>query len=268
MRVRFRGVRGSVPWATPESIGHGCNTPCVELQDERTGATLLLDAGTGLVAAGASLDAAAREVTILLTHYHWDHVQGLPLFAPLFRPGTSVHVVSPRLGATSDRWAAALFAEPFFPVPAERLPSPPQVRLSEPRDLQLAGFSIRMHALRHPGGSMAYRIAGTSGDLVYATDHEPGDPEQDGALATFAFNAGALILDAHFTPEELTENRGVGHGSWRSAAELASSASAGHLYLFHHKPGRSDRELEAIEERTRRIFPASSTAREGAVFSL
>ena len=85
MQVRFCGVRGSVPWATPTAIGHGCNTPCLQVTDERTGALLILDAGSGIV--GAALQGPPREIPLLLTHYHWDHLQGLPFFSALYESG-------------------------------------------------------------------------------------------------------------------------------------------------------------------------------------
>ena len=97
MRVRFWGVRGSVPWATAGSIEHGCNTPCIEIADERSDRRLILDAGSGIVGVGAALS-DAETIPIVLTHYHWDHVQGLPFFSPLYRRGTSVTVWAPALG--------------------------------------------------------------------------------------------------------------------------------------------------------------------------
>jgi phosphoribosyl 1,2-cyclic phosphodiesterase len=268
MLIRFWGVRGSTPWAVAESMAHGCNTPCVEIVDERSGRTLVLDAGTGLVGLGGALAAAPQHVSILLSHYHWDHIQGLLLFAPLYQPGHRVEIFGPRLGDIGTEWAAPMFSEPFFPVTLGGLSSRPRFAIVEPGEVDIAGFHIRTHALSHPGGSWAYRISGPGGDLVYATDHELGDAAADGELATFAFNAGALIIDAHFTPEEHARSRGIGHGSWRLGAELASNASAGHLWLFHHKPGRTDRELTDIETAARQIFPATHAAREGSTFTL
>ena len=103
MRVRFFGVRGSVPYATSASIGHGCNTPCIEVFDDATDRLLILDAGSGIVGLGETVTADRRDVPILLTHYHWDHVQGLPFFAPLYRPGGVVNVWAPALGRTCRR---------------------------------------------------------------------------------------------------------------------------------------------------------------------
>ena len=117
MRVRFWGVRGSVPWATPHSIGHGCNTPCIEVEDQATGAFLILDAGSGIVGLGHRLGTTPRPMPILLTHYHWDHTQGLPFFAPLYMPGWTPSIWAPRLEGVSVEWVGTIFDAPYFPVP-------------------------------------------------------------------------------------------------------------------------------------------------------
>jgi len=130
------------------------------------------------------------------------------------------------------------------------------------------GFGVRALALNHPGGALAYRIAGPAGDLVYATDHEFGDPAFDEPLAAFVSGASAVVLDAHFTPDETPRYRGWGHGDWRQCAEFAAAHDIGALYLFHHKPGRTDDELAAIETAARAIFPATHTAREGHTFAI
>jgi phosphoribosyl 1,2-cyclic phosphodiesterase len=268
LRVRFWGVRGSVPWAAADCIGYGGNTACIEVRDDRSGALLVLDAGTGIVRLGESLHEPPGDIPILLTHYHWDHVHGLPLFRPLHVPGWRPLVAGPRLGSVAPDWIESLFKAPFFPRTLADLPSRPRVSIFDPGDMEIGGFRLRMHRLNHPGGSLAYRIGGDSGDLVFATDHECGDSRRDGDLAAFAFNAGAIVLDGQLTPEESALKKGPGHSNWRQCAELASAASAGHLWLFHHQPGRTDAEVKVIESRARHIFPATSAAREGEVFTI
>jgi phosphoribosyl 1,2-cyclic phosphodiesterase len=266
MIMHFWGVRGSVPWATPGSIGHGCNTPCVEIRDSRTGNVLVLDAGSGVVGLSGTLGEEPREVPILLTHYHWDHTQGLPFFDPFYKPGWKPSIWAPRLRAIDLAWVETIFDSPFYPVPFTSLPSPPSVHLVEEGDLEVAGFRVGSMMLRHPGGAFAYRIAGESGDIVYATDHEFGNAAIDVALGEFSRGAAAAIIDAHFTPAEIATHRGWGHSTWEQAAEFARSHHVGHLYLFHHKPGRSDVEMNQIEAEARRIFPKTSAAFEGDSF--
>ena len=268
MQVRFWGVRGSVPWATPASIGYGCNTPCVEIQDQRTGALLVLDGGSGIVGLGNALDTAPRPIPILLTHYHWDHTQGLPFFAPLFQAGWTPSIWAPVLTGVSLEWVQTIFGSPYFPVPFDNLPSRPTVTLVRPGSIEIGGFRISVQPLNHPGGAFAYRIHGENGDLVYATDHEFGNVQADEELAAFCLNASAVISDAHFTPDELPAHKGWGHASWRQVAEFASFCRAGRLWLFHHKPGRSDQDLAAIEADARRIFPATTAAKEGVSFEI
>jgi phosphoribosyl 1,2-cyclic phosphodiesterase len=266
LRVRFWGVRGSVPWATPDSIGYGCNTPCVEMTDEPSGRRLILDAGSGIVGVGATLTDAV-EIPIVLTHYHWDHVQGLPFFSPLYRPGCSVTVWAPALGRQFGD-IETMFEAPFFPVPYDRLPSRPAIRMNEGGRVDINGFEVYAARLNHPGGSFAYRITGSRGDVVYATDHEFGNADIDLGLAHFSRGARTLILDAHFTPDECQAHKGWGHSDWAQAASFAKNCGAKELRLFHHKPGRTDSEMVEIEAAAQKIFTATRAAREGDVFDV
>lgn len=268
MRVRFWGVRGSVPWATGRSAATGSNTPCLEIHDVASGAALILDAGTGLVGVGEALRRPSRPVHILLSHYHWDHVQGLPFFGPCFHPGAEIRVAGPAFATTGPAWLPRLFEAPHFPVPFGALPSAPAATFVEPGLFGFGGFTIRAIRLNHPGGSFAYRIAGSAGDLVYATDHEFGDRDADAALAAFASNAAAIVMDAHYTPDELPHARGRGHGSWEQCVRLAASAHIGHVWLFHHKPGRTDEEIAAIEKAARQVYSGVTAAREGVEFTV
>jgi phosphoribosyl 1,2-cyclic phosphodiesterase len=263
MRVCFRGVRGSVPWSIPEGIIHGCNTPCIEIHDERTGGILVLDAGSGIVGVNpSSLSKAPRPVSLLLTHYHWDHLLGLPFFATLYQPGWDLTIHTPTLKPHDPSWLDTMFKSPFFPVPYEHLPNKPKVGMVQAGRVAVQGFDVTALDLNHPGGCLAYRIKGANGDFVYATDHEFGNSTYDEPLADFAKGAAAIVLDAHFTPDELPDHRGWGHSDWRQCAEFAAANGIGGLWLFHHKPGRSDSALDQIGEAARKIFAATRTASE------
>ena len=266
MIMQFWGVRGSVPWATPGSIGLGCNTPCVVIRDPKTNNSLVLDAGSGIVGFSETLNGEPRRVPILLTHFHWDHTQGLPFFSPFYTPGWQSSIWAPRLRAIDLAWVETIFDSPFYPVPYHSLPSKPSVHLVEEGDLEIDDFQIKAMMLRHPGGAFAYRVTGDHGDLVYATDHEFGNVAVDAALGEFSRGAAGLILDAHFTPEELLTHGGWGHSSWKQSAEFAVKNHVKRLWLFHHKPGRSDVEMSRIEAEARRVFASTDAAREGASF--
>ena len=268
MRVRFWGVRGSVPWTTSSSIGYGCNTPCVEIRNERTGAVLVLDAGSGIVGLGEALGSEPRAIPILLSHYHWDHVQGLPFFAQFYQSGWTATIWAPILEHAGPAWLDALFQRPFFPVSIDALPSRPVLAVVPPGEMVIGGFRVHSQPLTHPGGAFAYRIQGDTGDLVYATDHEFGDQAADEGLAGFCKDAAAVILDAHYTPDELPSRKGRGHGSWEQCAEFAAASGARQLWLFHHKPGRTDEDLTVIEAGAREVFPATTAAGEGDHFEV
>lgn len=269
MRVRFWGVRGSVPWATADSIRHGCNTPCIEVRDDRTGALLILDAGSGIVGVGHSLGTMPHPIPILFTHYHWDHTQGLPFFEPFYAPGWTPSIWAPVFKGVSLEWVETIFESPYFPVPFEQLPNRPTVTLVRPGPpIEIGGFRVSVQPLNHPGGAFAYRVHGDTGDLVYATDHEFGDPAIDHELALFSAGAKALISDAHFTPAELQRHVGWGHASWQQVTTLAARCQVGRVWLFHHKPGRTDIDLMAIESQARLLFPATTAAKEGVEFEI
>jgi phosphoribosyl 1,2-cyclic phosphodiesterase len=267
MRVRLWGVRGSVPWASASCIGHGCNTPCVELISA-DGRRLILDAGSGLVGVDEVMRRDGRQASIVLTHYHWDHLQGLPFFTPLYVPGATPTIWAPEIEALESGWVELIFKSPFFPVPFEALPSRPTIQRISVGAHTIDGFDVRAVPLNHPGGAFAYRVRGTSGDLVYATDHELGNPRFDEPLAEFVRGAKVLIFDAHFTPQEGPAFKNWGHSQWDEVAMFAAANGVERLWLFHHKPGRTDIELTEIEADARKIFAHTDAAGEGDTIEL
>ncbi len=194
MQVTFRGVRGSAPWAVRAAMRTGCNTACLELFEPLTGARLVLDAGTGVL--GGTLSLTFPSVPLLLSHYHWDHVQGLPFFAALHEPGWTPRVFAPQLRGYDARWLQRLFGPPFFPIAPDQLASPPTLAPIREGTSRAGVFDVTARTVHHPGGSFAYRIAGARSDLVYATDHEIGNASCDAGLVDLARDAGALVIDA------------------------------------------------------------------------
>ena len=177
-------------------------------------------------------------------------------------------IYAPTLKSHDPKWLDTIFKSPFFPVPYDHLPNKPNVGMVSPGKLDLPGFEIEALDLNHPGGCLAYRIEGASGDLVYATDHEFGDPAFDEPLADFAKGAAAMIVDSHFTPEELPLHRGWGHSDWRECTKFAAANGVGQLWLFHHKPGRTDKALEDLRAEARKVFAQTHTAAEETFFDI
>jgi phosphoribosyl 1,2-cyclic phosphodiesterase len=265
--VRFWGVRGSVPAPGPDTAVYGGNTSCVEV---RAGDELfILDMGSGLRALGEQLGAAARG-TILISHYHWDHIQGLPFFGPAFDPDSSFDVYgSEREGRSPRELLSGQMVPPYFPVPMSTLSARARfhsIRAGEV--VRIGPVELTAAELNHPNGVLGYRLDYAGRALVYATDTEHGT-EADTTLVELARGADCLVYDAMYTPEEYEASRkGWGHSTWKAGAQIARRAGVRRLLLFHHDPARSDEALEAILREAVAVHPDTHLAREGATFEL
>lgn len=232
---------------------------------------LILDAGTGIRPLGTRLLTGGDHAAVhhvMLSHFHWDHIQGIPYFAPLF---DARHEVVFHAAAPPDEIRAALqrqMASPFFPIGWDRLPASVRYASLPPEGTEVAGATVRPVALRHPQGAIGFRIDAGEGTLLYASDHEAGEPEIEAGLREAARGVGVLVYDAPYTPREYEERRGWGHSSWEHAAELAEFAGVGRLALFHHDPDHDDEALSMIERAARRRFAATRMAREGDVWEI
>jgi phosphoribosyl 1,2-cyclic phosphodiesterase len=272
MELRFWGVRGSIASPGPDTALVGGNTSCVEVRcgDER----LVLDAGTGLRALGNELLAKSKgpiHATMLLSHFHWDHIQGLPFFVPAYLPTTKLTVV----GASDGRHTlrdklSRQMTEPHFPVQLDDLSAELSYREVRPgQAFEVGAVRVRVARLNHPGGVFAYRLEHGGRSVVYATDTEHYSCV-DPTLVALARDADVLIYDAQYTPEEYRGERGGskvgwGHSTYVAGAEIAAAAGIGQLVLFHHDPQRSDAGVVAVEEAARSLFSNSIAAREGMV---
>jgi phosphoribosyl 1,2-cyclic phosphodiesterase len=274
MRIKFWGVRGSIASPGPDTAGVGGNTSCVEVACGET--RLVLDMGTGIRRLGDALIAAGRPVdaTILLSHLHWDHIQGLPFFVPAYAPSAKLQIVGTGNGAMGLRDVLACqMAAPVFPVRLDELGA--QIHLREVRSgetFMVGDARVRTARLNHPGGVLAYRIDHGGESVVYATDTEHYacvDP----ALRALAEGADVLIYDSQYTPEEYRGDHGRsrvgwGHSTFAAGAELARAAGVGQYVLFHHDPQRGDAAVVELERKARDLFPASIAAREGMEIDL
>jgi phosphoribosyl 1,2-cyclic phosphodiesterase len=276
MQIQFWGVRGSIASPGPDTVEVGGNTSCVEV---RCGEThFILDAGTGLRRLGDALVTRGPvTTTLLLSHLHWDHIQGLPFFVPAYLASTELQIVGSGWGTTSvGAVLAGQMTSPVFPVRLDELSAHLQLRevRSGERFAVGAGGDAQVRAVRlnHPGGVLAYRIDHGGHSMVYATDTEHYacvDP----ALRALAEGADVLIYDSQYTPEEYRgdvgrSRVGWGHSTYVAGAELARAAGVGRYVLFHHDPCRSDGQVAALERAAQGIFANAVAAREGMVISL
>ncbi len=259
VRARIWGCRGSLPTPGPRTVRYGGNTACVEVA---TGAgRLVLDAGTGIKALGATL-APDEPVHLLLTHLHLDHVEGLRFFAPLWSPRCELHVWGPPspLLSLRDRIARAV-SPPLFPL--ELTDSPARIVFHDvPREpWELDGVTVAAQPVSHPGPTLGFRLEAGGRVLAYIPDHEPVlgvelDSLEPEWISGHALAAGADVLlhDCQFSEEEYPTRVGWGHSSVAHAVALAQRAEVRRLVLFHHDPDRGDDEVERLSARARELW--------------
>lgn len=270
LRLRFWGVRGSTPAPEPGNLGYGGNTACIEVQ-YGAGPPLILDAGTGIRGLGLALaerlSADPSPISLFLTHFHWDHIQGIPFFAPLYMPSSQLrfHSVRPpaELGAILERQMES----PYFSARAAVQSDLRCVQLQSD-GVQMGELLVKPVPLCHPGGAAGYRIEAPHGSIVYACDHEHGDETIDRGLRRLARDADVLIYDAQFTPEQYAQRKGWGHSTWVEGASVARDAGVRQLILFHHDPQHDDRSVSNIVEQAQAEFENTIAAKEGWTVTL
>ena len=269
-QLKFWGVRGSIPSPGPETARYGGNTACVEITAGTR--TLIVDAGSGIRALGDKLCSGSASIDLFFSHCHFDHIEGLPFFAPLYAPGRPVKFWSGHIGGqdATRNMVASLIRPPYFPI------DPSSFRAAivyndfragdtlEPG----SGIVVKTIALNHPGGATGFRIDFKRRSVCYISDieHRPGIIEQ--ALVNFVSGTDLMIYDAMYKDEEYPRYAGFGHSTWQEGVKLAESAKVDRLALYHHFPGRTDQELAAIETLAKARHPKTFLAREGMEFSL
>jgi phosphoribosyl 1,2-cyclic phosphodiesterase len=253
MKVRFYGVRGSVPTPGSATVRYGGNTVCVDVR-LADGTPIVLDAGTGIRELGNHLLEEDHDgpITLLLTHLHWDHIMGVPFFGPIYRKKTHIRIHS--LATEVQRSVIrqrALFDGVHFPVRATDLPARFEFLDETHVPLRVGSATVRRVLLNHPGGAQGFRIDDGDGkSIAYLTDNELSPPGEVvtslDELARFAEGVDLLIHDAQYVEADMPAKRGWGHSTLDDVLALAKKASPGRLVLFHHDPERDDRALDAL----------------------
>lgn len=292
VRIRFWGTRGSVPTPGPSTVRYGGNTSCIEMRTD-AGALLVLDCGTGARPLGQSLvqEAAAAggpppNGAILITHTHWDHIHGLPFFAPLFVPGSSWDVYGPRgLVRTLDNVLAGQMEYQYFPVGLDEVSADVRYHDLVEGEFEVGDAVIRAHYLNHPALTLGYRIEADGASFVYATDHEPfdaamahGGPPAPGSAddqhASFLADADLVVHDTQYDAAGYAARAGWGHSTMEYAVGLSRAARARRLVLFHHDPQRDDDAVDELLSRARALAASGpetlevDAAAEGAVIEV
>jgi phosphoribosyl 1,2-cyclic phosphodiesterase len=293
-RIRFWGVRGSIPVPGKSTVRYGGNTSCVEVRAD--GEIIILDAGTGIRLLGLALDkefgSRSMKLTLLISHTHWDHIQGLPFFSPAYNEKNVIRVLGyegARAGLATI--LAGQMETPFFPVSLRELPSHLAIEELKEAEFQIGKVEVRSKFANHPGICAGYRLSAGSGSIAYFPDNEPYEPlkmhlasragisqeeARDFAIAErekmveFLQGCDFAIMDTQYTDEEYTDHIGWGHSSLSSVVSLALDANVGRLLLFHHDPNHDDEIIDKMVERARALVAKSGkpleveAAREGA----
>lgn len=280
MKITFYGVRGSVPVPGVSTVRYGGNTSCVHIELQ-SGRDLVLDAGTGIRSLGRLLRHKNTPVNILLSHGHWDHIQGYPFFEPIYQAGRDInvytHVKSQHqlLCSLLDQMDGST-----FPVRVEDLPSNGVCKFKgiESELYEREGVRVIKQALNHPGGGVAYKIIDNHISCAYVTDNELDPP--NGLSSTYdqwveyLNGVDVLIHDAQYTEDDMPHKHGWGHSLISQVRQLASDAEVGTLVMFHHDPDRTDSELDEIQIENERYMKShraptrSLCAAEGMEISL
>ncbi len=264
-------MRGSIACPTPRHVGFGGNTSCLEVTAGDT--RVILDAGTGIRELGrAFIDNDVKEATLLLTHTHWDHINGFPFFRPVFQEGFKLTVIAAHLTNAGGVRAAleGQMAQPMFSVPLEYLPATLEFEDREPGEAFQLGpeLAVKTAALNHPNGATGYRLEYQGASICYITDteHVPGAPDE--TILGLIEGADLVVYDCTYTDEEFPDHVGWGHSTWQEGVRLARQAGAKRLAIFHHDPDHDDDFMASVEVEAKQIWERAFVAREGMTVRL
>ncbi|MGD7034166.1 MBL fold metallo-hydrolase [Methylotuvimicrobium buryatense] len=291
MQLKFRGVRGSIPTPGPNTVKYGGNTTCIEIRTD-SGELIILDAGTGIYSLSQQLDKDKPvDAHIFITHTHWDHIQGLPFFAPAFMPGNQITIyggLDPVTQQGIQRALAVQLQYSFFPIrEAELKATVRYVTLTPGKSVMVGDARITPLLLNHPVLNFGYRIECGGQSVFFTGDYEPlfniyrpDDQEYESfqsmvderflEVCAFIRGVDALIVDASYTEEEYVFKRGWGHGTYQSGLNLAVRSNVKRLFFTHHEPNRTDMDLDNIYrqllEQHQKLDIELNMAREGVEY--
>ena len=262
LELIVRGARGSMSVSGKRYRKYGGNTTCFQLSVGEF--EVIFDCGTGLRSVQHEVGSQANQFIVFLTHYHWDHLQGIPVFAPLYLPDNSFTIYGPEHDdRTVDELIDQVIRPPWFPVAFRDSPATVACT-SVPESVQIGPITVRSIPLSHPDPVVGYRIDGPDRSIVLATDHESGTHDVDAALVELARGADVLIHDGQYTPDDYLDHRiGWGHSTWEHATKAAEAAGIGELLLTSHDPDHTDDVIDRIEADARAVFPNTRAVREG-----
>ena len=282
-RLKVWGVRGSLPVPGPATVRYGGNTSCVEVRAD--GEVIVLDAGTGIHALGLALEKELGpqtiRLTILITHTHWDHIQGLPFFSPAYNRKNLIRILGYE-GARAGLGTilAGQMETSFFPISLAELPSHLAIEELKEMEFHIGKVKVQAKFVNHPGICAGYRLFTSAGSLAYLPDNEPyealklqlagkgkdgiGDEEarnfaetERAKMVEFLRDCDVAIMDAQYTDEEYERHVGWGHSSLSSVVRLALDANVKKVLLFHHDPTHDDEMIDQMIERARELVSES-----------
>ncbi len=256
MRVKFWGTRGTRPTPGRRTLRYGGNTTCVEVRDSKDN-LVIIDSGSGIAELGQTIAKGPQWIHLLVSHTHWDHIQGFPFFAPAFVPGTRLTLVGPAGSIKSLKAAFADQMDPaYFPLRLDQVPAAIEfIEVSSGEGFEVGDMKVMPHEMNHPIVTLGYKIQENGSTFVFATDNEIQHAPANGGpvapperLVEWCGGADLLAHDAQYSLEEYPSHAGWGHSTFDDALTLAEQAGVGQLAFVHHDPGHSDDNVDALVE--------------------